>query len=227
VNNCSLESYLKLIEKNRGIDLTKKETAVKVVSAAKLPTRFGKFVALAFEQNKDNKEHAAFVVGDVIDKENVLVRLHSECLTGDAIGSLRCDCRDQLEGSMNIIQKEELGIILYLRQEGRGIGLTNKLKAYKLQDEGLNTVEANHALGFDDDERDYELAAKLLNALKIKSIRLMTNNPNKLNLLKLHGIKITERVEHIFEANEYNEFYLETKKTQSGHLINEIQVKQK
>lgn len=216
VHNEIPHSYYNLIQEQKAIIESKR---TRVVSVAKLPSRFGQFYALAFDQAKDNKEHAAFIKGDVVGKENVLVRMHSECLTGDAIGSLRCDCRDQLEGSLTAIENEGEGIVLYLRQEGRGIGLTNKLKAYKLQDEGYNTVEANHKLGFADDERDYQLAADMLRALGVKSVRLMTNNPNKLRLLQDAGITINERVEHIFKANEYNEFYLETKKIKSGHLL--------
>jgi len=222
------QSYLDIINSNKD-HVCPPENAhfcVDLVSAAKLPSRYGKFIAIAFDQTADNKEHVAFVKGDVFGKENVLVRIHSECLTGDAIGSLRCDCRDQLEGSLRAIEEEGEGAVLYLRQEGRGIGLTNKLKAYQLQDEGLNTVEANEALGFQDDERDYHLAAHLIKSLGIKSVRLMTNNPKKLNDLSENGVIITERVEHVFEANEYNEFYLQTKKHESGHLISDPLISQ-
>jgi GTP cyclohydrolase II len=215
------ESYLKLVDqdKKERCPPDSDHFCVHVVSAAKLPTKYGNFIAIAFDQNADQKEHAAFVKGDVVGRDNVLVRLHSECLTGDAIGSLRCDCRDQLEGALIRIEKENEGVVLYLRQEGRGIGLTNKLKAYALQDQGLNTVEANIALGFQDDERDYHLAAHMIHSLGIKSIRLLTNNPNKLKKLGKHGVVINQRVEHIFEPNEYNEFYLQTKKDQSGHYL--------
>lgn len=190
-----------------------------VSSAAFLPSRFGTFYAIGFNQTINDAENAAFVKGDIVGKENVLIRMHSECLTGDAIGSLRCDCRDQLEGSLRRIESEQEGVVLYLRQEGRGIGLTNKLKAYELQDQGLNTVEANLALGFEDDLRDYEVAAKMIKALGIKSVRLLTNNPKKIKQLQKYGVKVTARVEHIFASNQYNEFYLDTKYRKSGHLL--------
>jgi GTP cyclohydrolase II len=147
------------------------------------------------------------------------VRLHSECLTGDAIGSLRCDCRDQLEAALTAIGQMERGMVLYLRQEGRGIGLINKVRAYSLQDDGLDTVEANLALGFRDDERDYAVAAHMLMSLKIQSIQLMTNNPRKIAQLTQYGIQVSGRVPHIMQPNDHNRFYLETKAAKSGHLI--------
>ncbi len=167
----------------------------------------------------DGKEHAAFVRGDVTSKENVAVRLHSECLTGDAIGSLRCDCRDQLEKSMKIIGAMDEGVLLYLRQEGRGIGFINKIKAYQLQDAGADTVEANIRLGFKDDERDYAIAAHMLKSLQIKSIRLITNNPRKINALVSLGITITDRIPIIIPPNEYNARYLLTKQEKSHHML--------
>jgi GTP cyclohydrolase II len=174
---------------------------------------------VAFENNKDGKEHVAITKGDVIGASNVPVRLHSECLTGDVMGSLRCDCRDQLESALKKIGKMERGMVLYLRQEGRGIGLVNKIRAYNLQDEGLDTVEANLALGFRDDERDYAVAAHMLMSLKIESIQLMTNKPKKIDQLTRYGIKVNGRIPHIVEPNEYNRFYLETKAAKSGHLF--------
>lgn len=192
---------------------------VRIAAIADLPTRFGDFHVVAFYSNRDDKEHAAFVRGDVCDAENVPVRLHSECLTGDAIGSLRCDCRDQLEAALRAIGQMEKGILLYMRQEGRGIGLTNKIRAYGLQDHGYDTVDANIALGFRDDEREYSAAAHMLYSLKVKSIRLMTNNLNKIASLTQHGIVVTERIPHIIPPNPHNRFYLETKATKSGHLI--------
>jgi GTP cyclohydrolase II len=147
------------------------------------------------------------------------VRLHSECLTGDAIGSLRCDCRDQLEAALRTIGQMERGMVLYLRQEGRGIGLINKIRAYSLQDDGLDTVEANLALGFRDDERDYAVAAHMLMSLKIESIQLMTNNPKKISQLTQYGIQVNGRIPHIMEPNDHNRFYLETKAAKSGHMI--------
>jgi GTP cyclohydrolase II len=192
---------------------------VRIASIADLPTRFGDFHIVAFWNNRDGKEHAALVRGDVTRADDVPVRLHSECLTGDALGSLRCDCRDQLEAALTAIGQMERGIVLYLRQEGRGIGLLNKLRAYGLQDYGYDTVEANLALGFRDDEREYAVAAHMLMSLKVNSIRLMTNNPRKLNDLTKHGIKITDRIPHVLPPNPYNEFYLRTKAEKSGHLI--------
>ena len=151
--------------------------------------------------------------------ENVPVRVHSECLTGDVMGSLRCDCRDQLESALRKIGKMEKGILLYMRQEGRGIGLINKIRAYGLQEHGYDTVEANIALGFRDDERDYSVAAHMLESLKVRSIQLITNNPKKIQDLEKNGICVTGRIPHIMQPNKYNRFYLETKATKSGHLI--------
>jgi GTP cyclohydrolase II len=195
------------------------EVCVTIASIAELPTRYGNFQIIAFWNNQDGKEHAALVKGDVFDAEDVPVRLHSECLTGDAFGSLRCDCRDQLEAALMTIGKLEKGILLYLRQEGRGIGLTNKIRAYALQDYGYDTVEANLALGFRDDERDYLVASQMLKVLRVKSIQLMTNNPKKLNDLTRYGIRITGRIPHVIPPNSHNEFYLRTKAEKSGHLI--------
>ncbi len=199
--------------------LGRDKVCVRVVALAELPTRFGEFHIVAFENNKDGKEHIAITKGDVIGASDVPVRLHSECLTGDVMGSLRCDCRDQLEAALKKIGKMERGIVLYLRQEGRGIGLINKIRAYNLQDAGLDTVEANLALGFRDDERDYAVAAHMLMSLKVKSVQLMTNNPKKINQLTQYGINVNGRIPHIMEPNEHNRFYLETKAAKSGHLI--------
>ncbi len=159
------------------------------------------------------------VHGDVVGMEEVPVRLHSECLTGDVMGSLRCDCRDQLTEGLAAIQKEQCGIMLYMRQEGRGIGLINKIRAYKLQQEGLDTTEANVALGFRDDERDYSVAAHMLHSLKVRSIQLITNNPEKIRQLNEHHVKVVGRISHVIPPNEHNKFYLETKAKRSGHLI--------
>jgi GTP cyclohydrolase II len=174
---------------------------------------------VAFWNNLDGKEHIAMVHGDVMGTEDVPTRLHSECLTGDVMGSLRCDCRDQLEVAMQKIGAHERGLVLYMRQEGRGIGLINKVRAYALQDQGLDTVEANQALGFRDDERDYEVAGHMVASLNIGSLRLMTNNPTKVEALSRLGIKVSGRIPHVIPANEWNRFYLETKARRSGHQI--------
>jgi GTP cyclohydrolase II len=192
---------------------------VKVDGVADLPSRFGKFRIVAFWNNRDAKEHVAIVHGDVMGAEDLPVRLHSECLTGDALGSLRCDCRDQLEVALRVIGRLERGLVLYMRQEGRGIGLINKVRAYALQDRGLDTVEANRALGFRDDERDYAVAAHMLASLNIGSVRLMTNNPDKIRQLEQLGIKVSGRIPHVIPATEHNRFYLETKVARSGHRI--------
>src|SRR6266540_1821174 len=199
--------------------LGRDKICVRIVAMAELPTRFGDFHIIAFENNRDGKEHVAITKGDVIGAENVPVRLHSECLTGDAIGSLRCDCRDQLESALRKIGKMERGMVLYLRQEGRGIGLINKIRAYSLQDQGLDTVEANLALGFRDDERDYAVAAHMLMSLKVDSVKLITNNPKKIQQLTENGIKVSKRIPHIMEPNEHSLFYLKTKAAKSGHMI--------
>lgn len=195
------------------------KVCVRIVAMAELPTRFGDFHIVAFENNRDGKEHIAITHGDVIGAADVPVRLHSECLTGDVMGSLRCDCRDQLETALKMIGKMERGIVLYLRQEGRGIGLINKIRAYSLQDAGLDTVQANLALGFRDDERDYAVAAHMLMSLKIESVRLITNNPKKIQQLTDYGITVSDRIPHIMQPNEHNRFYLETKASKSGHMM--------
>jgi GTP cyclohydrolase II len=192
---------------------------VKIETVADLPTRFGRFRVIGFWNNRDGKEHVALVHGDVLGRERVVTRLHSECLTGDALGSLRCDCRDQLGFALQRIAQEPGGVLLYLRQEGRGIGLLNKLRAYSLQDAGLDTVEANLALGFRDDERDYAVAAHMLASLTIRSVNLLTNNPRKVEELLRYGIQVADRVPHVIPANEHNRFYLETKATRSGHYL--------
>jgi GTP cyclohydrolase II len=192
---------------------------VKVVAVAELPTRFGKFRLVGFWNNRDGKEHVAMVHGDVVEATDVPVRLHSECLTGDVMGSLRCDCRDQLTVGLEAIQRHERGVLLYLRQEGRGIGLVNKIRAYALQEQGLDTVEANRALGFRDDERDYAVAAHMLLSMGVRSVRLITNNPEKIRQLAQHGVAVGGRIPHVIPPNEHNRFYLETKARRSGHLI--------
>src|SRR5437868_6983976 len=188
---------------------------VKVDAIAELPTRFGRFKIVAFWNNRDGKEHVALVHGDIMGAAEMPTRLHSECLTGDALGSLRCDCRDQLEVALRRLSSMPRGLLLYLRQEGRGIGLRNKVRAYALQDRGLDTVDANLALGFRDDERDYAIAAHMLVSLNVASVKLMTNNPNKIRQLEQYGIKISGRIPHVMPATEYNRLYLRTKAARS------------
>jgi len=192
---------------------------VKVVAVANLPTRFGDFRIVAFWNNRDGKEHVALVHGDVIGADRVATRLHSECLTGDALGSLRCDCRDQLETALQRLGAMERGVLLYLRQEGRGIGLLNKVRAYALQEQGLDTVDANLALGFRDDERDYAVAAHMLASLGVGSVALMTNNPTKIRQLQEHGIVVAQRLPHVIPPNAHNRKYLHTKALRSGHFM--------
>lgn len=198
------------------------DVCVRIVAIADFPSRFGDFQIVAFYNNWDEKEHVAIVRGDVCDGECVPVRLHSECLTGDAFGSLRCDCRDQLITSLRMIAERDCGIVIYLRQEGRGIGLTNKLKAYQLQDFGYDTVEANVALGFEDDERDYAIASHLLKALMVRSIDLITNNPKKIDGLRRQGVDVIDRIPLMIEPNEHNKEYLRTKMKKSGHILHEL-----
>jgi GTP cyclohydrolase II len=218
----SVASLDDLVERDRDHDCEgfgPQAICVKVDAVADLPTRFGRFRIVAFWNNRDGKEHIALVHGDVLGAENVVTRLHSECLTGDALGSLRCDCRDQLGVALERIAAEPCGVLLYLRQEGRGIGLLNKVRAYSLQDRGLDTVDANLALGFRDDERDYAIAAHALASLTVKSVRLLTNNPKKVAELGKYGIEVTDRIPHVIPANEHNRFYLQTKANRSGHYI--------
>ncbi|MGD2247306.1 MAG: GTP cyclohydrolase II [Candidatus Methanofastidiosia archaeon] len=196
---------------------TANNTVTKLACAA-FPTRFGDFVIYAF-QDYTGKEHIALVRGEVSGKEGVPVRIHSECLTGDCLGSLRCDCRDQLEYSLKYLGQKEYGILLYMRQEGRGIGLGNKIKAYHLQDNGMDTVEANIHLGFDEDLRDYSTAAHILQVFNVKSVALLTNNPAKVQDLKENGITITKRIPVVVKPNKYNTAYLKTKKKKMNHLI--------
>jgi len=195
------------------------EKLVQKVAEAKLPTRFGEFIALAYRSNVDAAEHVVLVKGDISGDEPVLVRVHSECLTGDVFGSLRCDCSDQVRLAMQNIAEEGRGIFLYMRQEGRGIGLHNKLRAYALQDQGMDTVEANVALGFPPDLRDYGVGAQILADLGLHNIRLLTNNPKKVVGLESYGLKIVETVPLIASPNPYNIHYLETKQKKLGHLL--------
>ena len=185
---------------------------IKISKVAHLPSRFGDFEVQAFQEGP--KEH--LVIFKTPLEETPIVRVHSECLTGDAIGSLKCDCRDQLEFALRLVEKEG-GMVIYLRQEGRNIGLRNKINAYALQDQGLNTIEANHQLGFAADERTYEIVTTILQHFNVKKIRLLTNNPDKINALE--EIEIVERLPIIIDANEHNEGYLQVKKDEMGHLL--------
>lgn len=198
----------------------KHECVVEKQVSAKLPTKYGEFKVEAFLEKGTDKCHLALIKGDITDKENLLVRVHSECLTGDGLGSRKCDCGEQYEASMKMIEKEGRGVLLYMRQEGRGIGLLNKLKAYALQDTGFDTVEANRALGFDDDLRDYRAAADILKELGVNNIRLITNNPDKIEKLEKYDITIAERVSVEIPANKYDLKYLQTKKSKMRHLLN-------
>ena len=192
---------------------------MKIEVVANMPTDNGTFKIVGFENHIDGKEHIALVKGDVAGKEGVTVRIHSECFTGDILGSLRCDCGSQLKTAMRRIDRLGEGVILYLRQEGRGIGLLNKLRAYNLQEEGMDTLDANLHLGFGADMRDYAVAAQMLKALGVKSIKLLTNNPLKINGLEEYGIPVVEREEIEIEHNKVNKVYLKTKKERMGHLL--------
>lgn len=193
---------------------------VKKMACARIPTEVGEFELCLFSNNLDDKEHLALRMGDVGGLDDVLVRVHSECFTGDVLGSRRCDCGDQLLRSMHLIGKTGRGVIIYLRQEGRGIGLFDKLRAYNLQDQGYDTVEANLALGHKADERDYTMAAGILDHLKIRSIRLLTNNPEKISHLEALGVKVNERVPLETTINEDNAQYLFTKAYRMNHILN-------
>ena len=194
---------------------------LRFIESSKLPTRWGTFDIHGFEDPFKGKEHIAITMGDCVADKPLLIRIHSECLTGDALGSMRCDCGEQLQEAMKRISELGRGAILYLRQEGRGIGLVNKIRAYNLQDQGADTVEANERLGFGADMRDYSICAPMLSHLGVKQVKLMTNNPRKINALKDLGIDVVEREAIQADANPHNSQYLSTKAGKLGHLFKE------
>lgn len=201
---------------------TRNECFVRLAAQTTIPTGYGgEFNILAFENDVDDLTHVALVKGDIDSEKPILVRVHSECLTGDIFGSMRCDCADQLHKAMTMIDNEGSGVIVYMRQEGRGIGLVNKLKAYELQkNEGLDTVEANHELGFKDDLREYGIGAQILVSIGVKKMRLLTNNPKKMVGLEGYGLSVTEQIPIEIEPNQHNKGYLECKKLKMGHILN-------
>jgi 3,4-dihydroxy 2-butanone 4-phosphate synthase/GTP cyclohydrolase II len=197
----------------------RKETLVERVVSVRMPTEYGEFQMIGYSNQVDDKEHVALVKGTIDPEKPVLVRVHSECMTGDVFGSRRCDCGPQLHAALRQIEKEGTGVLLYMRQEGRGIGLLNKLKAYKLQEEGLDTVEANLRLGFRDDLREYGIGAQILRDLGVRKMRLMTNNPRKITGLKGYGLEVAEVVSIELPPNQNNRKYMQTKKEKLGHLL--------
>lgn len=201
----------------------KRERLIRKISTARLPTEYGKFDIIVYQSILDEKVHVVLKKGKVTNKQNVLVRVHSQCLTGDVFKSLRCDCGQQLSKALKMIKDEERGVLLYMEQEGRGIGLSNKLKAYRLQDKGLDTVEANKELGFSADLRDYGIGAQILVDLGLSTIRLLTNNPRKIVGLEGYGLKITERVPIVVKPHKENIKYLQTKRDKLSHLIDCIE----
>jgi len=192
---------------------------IKFIETSELPSEIADFKVHAFTEKQSEKDHLAITLGNINSADSILARIHSQCITGESFFSLRCDCRFQLTESLKLIAKKGSGVVFYLQQEGRGIGLSNKIRAYKLQDKGLDTVEANHHLGFNDDERNYEIVSAMANHLKIKTVDLMTNNPKKIDALKKSGLKVSRRIPIRIESNTHNKSYLNTKVKKLGHLM--------
>ena len=196
-----------------------KKNLIKFIETSELPTKFGNFKVHAFTEIRSNKDHLAITIGNLNATDSILSRIHSQCVTGESFFSFRCDCRYQLTESLTQIAKKGCGVIFYLQQEGRGIGLSNKIRAYKLQDDGLDTVQANHHLGFNEDERDYEIVSAMANYLEINTIDLMTNNPKKINAIQKFGLKVNKRIAIKSKSNDHNKSYLNTKAKKLGHLM--------
>ena len=192
---------------------------IKFVEVSELPSEIANFKVHAFTEKQSEKDHLAITLGDIKLSDSILTRIHSQCITGESFFSLRCDCRFQLTESLKLIANKGCGVVFYLQQEGRGIGLSNKIRAYKLQDKGLDTVEANHHLGFNEDERNYEIVSEMANHLQIKAIDLLTNNPKKIVALEKSGLKVNKRIPIKSESNTYNKSYLDTKAKKLGHLM--------